>query len=80
MLKEYGIDNSPMRFVSSRNLSSALHPIRDPPAVEKDSPLYRPYEAQTTEEKLLVFADVSGCLLSGWEYWMTESDNFYDEE
>ncbi len=59
-------------------LSTSSH--QRPPAVEKDSPLYRPYEAQTTEEKLLVFADVCGCLLSGWEYWMTESDNFYDEE
>lgn len=43
-------------------LSTSSH--QRPPIVTLDSPLYRPYEPKTPEEKLLVFADVCGCLLS----------------
>ena len=39
----------------------------------KNDPRYRPYEAKTLEQKLLVFADVSWPLIDGWEYWVIES-------
>ena len=42
-------------------------------SLKKDDPKYRDYIPSTFEQKLLVFADIGGAAIDGWEYWLRES-------